>query len=241
MPDVFVGDILQSFYKPENQRSHAFFILQDVTLNQTGVKMKAFNFVSRISKKGLLIATGLLVLFGSVFAVPTTAVFAATPTPASYASLTKAYQADQNWFKAQHVNVGRADVVVTQVQALIAAAKSDGVSTSGLEAALNVFQAQLRTAKVSHATANAVLTAHKGFDNAGNVTNPVLAAQTVRDATQALSDAHNVLVQSSNDLLTALTLWAKHNNITSSSPVYPAYNTAYQATLTLHNAVTGEH
>ena len=89
--------------------------------------MKAFNFVSKISKKGLLIATGLLVVFGSVFAIPTTAVFAASTTPASYAALTKAYQDDQNWFKAQHVNVGRADTVVTQVQALITAAKSDGI------------------------------------------------------------------------------------------------------------------
>ena len=203
--------------------------------------MKAFSFVSGISKKGLLIATSLLVLFGSVFAIPITSVFAATPTPASYATLTKAYQDDQNWFKAQHVNVGRADTVVAQVQALIAAAKSDGISTGGLEAALDVFQAQLRTAKVSHATADAVLDAHKGFDNNGNVTNPALAAQTVKDAAQSLSDAHRVLVQSSSDLLTALTLWAKRNNVTSSSPVYSAYNAAYQATLTLHNAVTGEH
>jgi len=203
--------------------------------------MKAFGFISGISKKGLLIATGALMVLGLIFSVPTNVVFAASVTPASYVSLTKAYQADQNWFKAQHVNVGRADVVVTQVQALITAAKTDGISTSGLEAALDVFQAQLRTVKVSHATANAVLTAHKGFDNAGNVTNPVLAAQTVKDATQSLSDAHRVLVQSSSDLLTALKLWSTHNHITASSPVYSVYNTAYQATLTLHNAVTGEH
>lgn len=203
--------------------------------------MKAFSFVSKISKKGLLIATGLVVLFGSIFTIPTNVAFAASAATTSNVSLTKAYQADQNWFKAQHVNVGRADTVVTQVKALIAVAKADGISTSGLESAFDVFQAQLRTAKASHATASAVLTAHKGFDNAGNVTNPVLAAQTVRDATQSLSDAHNVLVQSSSDMLTALALWAKHNNITSSSPVYSAYNAAYQAALTLHNAVTGEH
>jgi len=203
--------------------------------------MKALSFVSKISKKGLLIATGALVVLGTFFSVPTNVVFAAPATPVSYTALTKEYQDDQNWFKAQHVNVGRADGVVTQVQALITTAKSDGISTSGLEAALDVFQAQLRTAKASHATASAVLSAHKGFDNNGNVTNPVLAAQTVKDATQSLSDAHNVLVQSSSDLLTALTLWAKHNNITSSSPVYSAYNQAYQATLTLHNDVTGEH
>ena len=203
--------------------------------------MKVFSLLARISRKGLLIATGALVVLGSLFSVPTNVVFAAPATPASYASLTKAYHDDQNWFKAQHVNVGRADEVVAQVKALIATAKSDGVSTGGLEAALDVFQAQLRTAKVSHATADAVLDAHRGFDGSGNVTNPVLAAQTVRDATQALSDAHRLLVQSSSDLLTALSLWAKHNNITSSSPVYPAYNTAYQATLTLHNAVVGEH
>jgi len=203
--------------------------------------MKALSFLSTVSRRGLLLAAGALVVLGSVFSVPTSEVFAASPTPASYAALTKAYQDDQNWFKAQHVNVGRAENVVTQVQALITTAKSDGISTGGLEAELDVFQAQLRTAKASHATASAVLSAHKGFDNSGNVTNPVLAAQTVKDATQSLSDAHRVLVQSSSDLLTALKLWSAHNHITSSSPVYSAYNTAYQATLTLHNAVTSEH
>ena len=75
--------------------------------------MKAFSFVSKISKKGLLIATGALVVLGSIFSIPTNVVFAAPATPASYTALTKAYQDDQNWFKAQHVNVGRADVVVT--------------------------------------------------------------------------------------------------------------------------------
>jgi hypothetical protein len=203
--------------------------------------MNVFSLLARFSRKGLLIATGALVALASLFSLPTNVVFAAPATPASYASLTKAYQDDRNWFKTQHVNIGRADEVVAQVKALIATAKSNGVSTSGLEAALDVFQAQLRTARASHALASAVLSAHRGFDGSGNVTNPVLAAQTVRDATQALSDAHRVLVQSSSDLLTALNLWAKHNNITSSSPVYPAYNQAYQAALALHNAVIGEH
>ena len=203
--------------------------------------MKVFSLLARISRKGLLIATGALVVLGSMFSVPSNAVFAAPATPASYASLTKAYHDDQNWLRAQENNLDRAENVVDQIQALIAVAKANGVSTSGLEAALDVFQAQLRTAKVSHAIAYSILDAHKGFNGNGNVTNPVLAAQTVRDATQALSDAHRVLVQSSSDLLTALNLWAKYNNITSSSPVYPAYNTAYQATLTLHNAVVGEH
>ncbi|HEY9153330.1 MAG TPA: hypothetical protein VIN60_10625 [Anaerolineales bacterium] len=203
--------------------------------------MKAFSFISKISKKGLLIATGALVVLGSIFSVPTNVVFAAPATPASYTALMKAYKDDQNWLKTQENNLDRANTVVTQVQALITAAKSDGIGANGLSAALAVFQTQLRTAKSSHATASAVLSAHKGFDNSGNVTNPVLAAQTVKDATQSLTDAHNVLVQSSSDLLRALKLWSAYNHITSSSPVYSAYNQAYQATLTLHNAVTGEH
>ncbi len=203
--------------------------------------MKALSFLSTVSRKSLLLAAGALIVLGSVFSVPTNVVFAAPATPASYAALTKAYQDDQNWLNAQQNNLNRANTVVTQVQALITDAQSNGISTSGLSAALAVFQAQLRTAKASHTTASAILSAHKGFDNSGNVTNPVLAAQTVKYATQSLTDAHKVLVQSSSDLLTALNLWSAHNRITSSSPVFTAYNQAYQATLTLHHDVTGEH
>ena len=117
-----------------NGHLHSLFILLHEIKNQEGVIMK-FQVFCHCFRKGLLLAAGALVVLGSVFSVPTNVVFAAPATPASYTALTKAYQNDQNWFKAQHVNVGRADNVVTQVQALISTAKSDGISTGGLEAA----------------------------------------------------------------------------------------------------------
>ena len=50
-----------------------------------------------------------------------------------------------------------------------------------------------------------------GFDGSGNVTNQTSAAQTVKDANQALTDAHTVLVQAVSDLQKAVQAWKTSN------------------------------
>jgi len=72
---------------------------------------------------------------------------------------------------------------------------------------LTTYQAQLTTAGASHSTAANILSTHAGFDGSGNVTNQTSAAQTVKDANQALTDAHTVLVQAVSDLQKAVQAW----------------------------------
>ncbi len=175
--------------------------------------MKALSFLSTVSRKGLLLAVGALVILGSVFTVPTSVAFAATPTPPSNAALTKAFQNDQNWLNVQQTNLGKANDVVTDIQNLITAAQSQGISTTAISTALATFQSQLSTAKSAHITAATVISAANGFDSNDNVTNAVAAAQTVHDATQALTDAHVVLVQSTQDIFVALKSWEKSNQL----------------------------
>ena len=175
--------------------------------------MKALSFLSTVSRKGLLLAAGALVVLGSVFSVPTGVVFAATPTPPSNAALTKAFQHDQSWLNVQQTNLGKANDVVTAIQNLITEAQSQGINTAAISTALATFQSQLSTANSSHTTAANVISAANGFDSNDNVTNAVAAAQTVHDATQALSDAHVVLVQSTKDVFVAVKAWEKSNQL----------------------------
>src|ERR1700690_3458544 len=98
--------------------------------------MKALSFLSTVSRKGLLLAAGALVVLGSVFSVPTGVVFAATPTPPSNAALTKAFQHDQSWLNVQQTNLGKANDVVTAIQNLITEAQSQGINTAAISTAL---------------------------------------------------------------------------------------------------------
>jgi len=199
--------------------------------------MKAFRFISAISRKGLLLAVGSLVVLASAFSIPTGAVFAASSVPVSYANLTQSYHRDQNWLNVQQTNLDRANSLVTSVQSLISAAQAQGIGTTALSSELDLFQSQISTAGFSHATAAGILAAHNGFDDSGNVTRPVAAAQTVKDATQSLTVAHVLLAQASSDMLRTLNLWQIHNHITPSSPVYSVFVQAHQAALDLFNAV----
>jgi phage host-nuclease inhibitor protein Gam len=130
--------------------------------------------------------------------------------------LQKTYQNEQNWLGIQTTNLGKANDAIAKVQDLITQAQGKGLDTSALESALATYQSQLATAGVSHAAASNILTAHAGFDGSGNVTDQTAATQTVKDANQALLDAHNVLVQSVNDLHTAVQAWleANHQSVT---------------------------
>jgi len=175
--------------------------------------MKALSSLSTISRKCCLLAVGALMILGLVFTVPTSVAFAATPTPPSNAALTKAFQHDQSWLNVQATNLGKANDVVTDIQNLITEAQSQGISTTAISTALATFQSQLNTAQSSHTTAANVISAANGFDSNDQVTDSVAAAQTVHDATQALSDAHAVLVQSTKDLLVAVKAWEKSNQL----------------------------
>ena len=135
--------------------------------------------------------------------------------------LQKAFANEQNWFGIQTTNLGKANDAVAKVQDLISQAKAKGLDTSALVSALSTYQATLATAQSAHDTASTVLSAHTGFDASGSVTDQAAAAQTVKDANQSLTDAHNALVQAVTDLQNAVKQWLSQNepNVT---PVVPS-------------------
>ena len=175
--------------------------------------MKTNQFFPTILRKGFLLATSLLVVLASVLVVPSTTALAAGEALPSNSALTRAYQHDQAWLNLQQTNLGKSGDLVPVVQNLISAAQANSLDTTDLANALAIYQGQLITAGASHTTAANVLSTHAGFDGSGNVTDPVAAAQTVQDATQALQEAHTTLVQSLKDLLTAIKVFENANPV----------------------------
>jgi phage host-nuclease inhibitor protein Gam len=121
--------------------------------------------------------------------------------------LQKAYQNEQSWLGIQTTNLGDANNAIAKIQDLITQAQAKGLDTSSLQAALTTYQSQLGTGGASHMTASGILSTHAGFDGSSNVIDQSAAAQTVKDANQALLDAHNVLVQAVSDMQKALQTW----------------------------------
>jgi hypothetical protein len=71
--------------------------------------------------------------------------------------------------------------------------KSQGKDTAVLEAALATYEAQVNAAQVSWDGANAILSNPAGFDDAGNVTDPDEARETLRAGADALRQTHRIL------------------------------------------------
>jgi RNA polymerase-interacting CarD/CdnL/TRCF family regulator len=149
------------------------------------------------------------------FATPAYASTGTTTTPptATEKDLMARYKSEQAWLVTQQANLDKTAAVITKVQALITKANAAGEDTTALVAALAIFESQVATAENSHTTASAILAAHDGFDDSGNVTNVLAARLTVDDSHQALAICHDVLVQAGNDLSKALSDWKKIEKI----------------------------
>jgi hypothetical protein len=147
-----------------------------------------------------------------------TPVYASTGTPATPPTavdkyLMARYKSEVSWLATQQTNLDKTAAVITKVQTLISKAAAAGEDTTVLVAALAVFQSQVATAENSHTTASSILAAHYGFDDSGNVTNPVTARLTVDDSHQALNICRDVLLQAGRDLTKALNDWHKIEKI----------------------------
>lgn len=122
-------------------------------------------------------------------------------------NLGQAYQKAQDQLSAQTTNLEKAEDAIDRIQALIDHAQNKGQNTSALQHALKTYQSQLTKAEAYITTASNILSTHTGFDDDGNVTDRAGAAQTVKDANQALTDASGLLSQAVSDLQKAFQSW----------------------------------
>ncbi len=127
-------------------------------------------------------------------------------------ALEKFLQREQNVLNSLNHRFDVADRIVTRVQDWIAREKAAGKDTSGLEAGLAAFRAQIAVAKGYRDQAAALLASPAGFDANGSVTDPQLARQTVMAIREDLRNANRALVKAVPDLVHTINQHRKANN-----------------------------
>jgi hypothetical protein len=140
--------------------------------------------MKNIFKKTILFA---LVAALGVASLPVFSVAAAAagndPTPPPPTAQITNERLEKIWAREQRVynRLGRIDQVIDRVQTLIDRATANGKDASGVQAALDVFKVAWKNAKPIYEGMNGIVTSHQGFDNAGRVTDPAKAKETVQD------------------------------------------------------------
>ena len=82
----------------------------------------------------------------------------------------------------QHIGNGfeREASFIERVQSLIDRAEANGKDVSGVQAALDDFEAAVKDARPIYESANGIVNSHQGFDENGRVIDPEKAQETVQ-------------------------------------------------------------
>src|SRR5574340_634301 len=100
-------------------------------------------------------------------------------------------------------------------QERIDAAESQGKDVASLQTALDAFAEAIRRARPDYESAKGILQSHKGFDDAGRVTDTGLATDTVKQMAGKLEAVRESLRQPSRDFLDAIRAFRAGNRSTS--------------------------
>ncbi len=152
----------------------------------------------------LSLALAILGLGLALPALPALAAPAPAPVLVTAAQLQTNHQNELNWLQYQSGHLTRARQLAVLMQTYVNAQNSANKNYGDLVAALANYNAQLASAQSADNAAAGILQTDAGFDANGNVTNFVLAHQTVRTARQSLWDCHRTLRQAAFDVSVAI-------------------------------------
>lgn len=96
-------------------------------------------------------------------------------------------------------------------QELIDAAASRGKDTAGLQAVLDGFAEAIQATRPALASAQAIITAHNGFDAEGRVTNADVAEETVEGMAEQLREIRDALLNPTRAVGDALRAFREAN------------------------------
>lgn len=127
----------------------------------------------------LVAALGLASL--PIFSVAAAGLNDPTPPPAQ-GQLTNE-RLEKIWARQQrrYNRLGHVDQLTDRIQKLIDRATAKGKDASGVQSALNAFEAAWKNAKPTYESMNGIVNSHQGFDANGIVTDPAKAQETVKD------------------------------------------------------------
>lgn len=158
-----------------------------------------------------------VVLSGVLFAsaAPTLAAGEGAPPPQEEVGERRAPRLEFAYLRLQHaaedqaLHLGHAAEVADFVQGWIDELAAGGEDVSGLQVALDAFEAKLAEAQGHYEAAKVVLDEHARFDEDGKVTDREAARETLREAGQSLEDARRALKDGATQLRRAILDWVR--------------------------------
>ena len=130
----------------------------------------------------LLAALSLAALpFAGAAAQTTQPPASALPAQPSNQRLQTAWAKEQMVFARIGKILDRAGGLISRIQSRLDKAQAGGKDVSAVQAALNAFSQAIKNVQPIYAGMQTAVQSHAGFDASGNVTDPTLALQTVRD------------------------------------------------------------
>jgi hypothetical protein len=112
----------------------------------------------------------------------------------------------------------REDSFIDRVQDRIDRAEANGKDVSGVQAALDAFEAALKDAHPIYQRANGIVNSHQGFDENGNVTDPEKAQETITAMREKLKEIKDTLDGTRSALLEAIKAFREANPRPQSPP-----------------------
>jgi uncharacterized protein len=142
-----------------------------------------------------------LVLALTLAAMPMSTAFAAgltaddppTDSAERIVRLAKVWERLQNAYERQGFRLERAENFIDNLQSRIDQSNQNGKDTAAVQAALDVFAQAIKDAHPIHQSAKGIIASHKGFDDNGNVTDRVLASETVQKLGQSLKEVRDLV------------------------------------------------
>lgn len=107
--------------------------------------------------------------------------------------LERAWRRTQAAWQRQDDRLERADTFIARLQELIDKAAAKGWDASPVQSALDAFASVIPAARDAHEAGAAIITTHSGFDALGEVTDPVVALETVKALGQVLKDTRTAM------------------------------------------------
>lgn len=162
----------------------------------------------KIVMVGVVISLGLAVMpMLSVYALGSTDPATPTaPTPGQISTdrLQTAWAREQAAYDRIGNLLDRADTLIPRIQSLIDKAKANGKDISALQAALDAFSSAVKQVHPIYESSKGIIASHKGFDDAGNVTDPAAALETVKGLRDNLKEMRQTLGTTLADLRDAI-------------------------------------
>ncbi len=138
------------------------------------------------------------------------------PTPPAAGQIStdrlKAIWAREQWVYGRIGNLlERADTLIPRIQNRIDRAKANGKDVSAVQAALDAFSAAIRQVHPIYESSRGIIASHQGFDDQGNVIDPVTALATVKDLRSKIRDMRQAIGGTLRDLREAIQAFRQAN------------------------------